>query len=71
MNLEITIDELSLPHVGDASDMNEQIAAVIYGHLDQDASKMFRTSNALETIGLRVANAIENTGFESSSSRRS
>ena len=71
MNLEIFIDELSLPHGSIASDMKETIAAAIQGHLNRDASKLFTTSNARETIGLRVANAIENPGFEGSSGARS
>jgi hypothetical protein len=71
MNLEIFIDELSLPHGSIASDLNEQITAAIQGHLNRDASKLFTTSNARETIGQRVVNAIENPGFEGSSGPRS
>ncbi len=71
MNLEIEIDELSLPHGSNVADLHDQIAVAIHGHLDQDASSLFNTSKVLESIGECVANTIVHRGVESSSSQRS
>ena len=69
MNLEIRIEELSLPHGSNPADLDHQISGAIDEHLNQDASKLFKSSNALEAIREHIASATGNQPVASDSRR--